>query len=175
MAHFVESFLGRNHKSAKVVESRWTAIGGRLTLSEQTFLSDAAQGNKAEIQLAHLALKNSHNSKVRTFAIRMIHDHTALNQQLHRLAGRKNLALPNELSAEAQHEESKLKQLAGSQFDKAYADYEVAQHKKLLDRFQNEADSARGLAVREFAKSVIPILKEHAKLAEQLIHLKKQS
>jgi putative membrane protein len=63
-------------------------------LSCQQFVSDAAGGGMKEIVLSTKALENSTNSEIKSFARRMIKDHSAANEKLMKIAQEKGLAFP---------------------------------------------------------------------------------
>jgi len=52
-----------------------------LNQEDQTFVKEAGIGGMAEVELSKLAQK-SENADVKSFADRMIRDHTAANQEL---------------------------------------------------------------------------------------------
>ena len=63
-------------------------------LTDQQFVSQAAQGSDKEIYLSQLALQKSQNSDVRHFAQEMIRDHSKSNTQLAQIASREGLSMP---------------------------------------------------------------------------------
>lgn len=137
-------------------------------LNPAAFLVSAFKDGQAEIMLSELALQRASNEAVRAFAQRMIHDHTLVNQQLAPLAASKSVSLPTEVPMEhhAIHEE--LSQLTGKDFDKAYMDFNVIDHKKAVELFSDQ--SAQGLDpdIKVFAASILPALTVHLQLATDL-------
>lgn len=102
----------------------------------------AYTADNIDIRYAHLALAISDNPEIREFARTMIRDHTAVNEQA--------LALLAELGAEAQdnflsqallEQAGKLidemSQLRGAEFDRRYAENELAYHKAVNDLVEN--------------------------------------
>lgn len=95
-----------------------------------------------DIRYAHLALAISDNPTVREFAETMIRDHTAVNEQALALLERLE-AQPqdNFLSASLQANAVKLvdemSQLRGSEFDRRYAENELAYHRAVNDLVEN--------------------------------------
>ena len=87
-----------------------------------------------DIDAAKLALKKSHNPKVRAFAEDMARDHKAVNDKALVLLGKLKVtpednATSHALKTAADAETKKLETLDGAAFDKAYVDNEVAYHK----------------------------------------------
>jgi putative membrane protein len=62
-----------------------------LALTSQQFVSDAMAGGMKEIFLSNLALEKSTNTDIKSFAKRMVKDHTAANMALMKIAEDKGL------------------------------------------------------------------------------------
>jgi putative membrane protein len=93
------------------------------------FAVKAADGGMLEVQLAQLALTKASSSKVKEFAQKMIDDHSKANEELKSLAQTKNITLPTTLSDENQKDYNDLAEKSGAEFDKAYCDFMVKDHK----------------------------------------------
>ncbi len=95
-----------------------------------------------EVQLGQLATQNAKSDEVKQFGQRMVDDHTKANDQLKQLAEQKGVALPTELSAKDKSEKDHLAKLQGEQFDRAYMQHMVQDHKKDVAEFKKESTSA---------------------------------
>jgi putative membrane protein len=60
--------------------------GMNLSRAEKDFVDKAAAGGMFEVQVAQLALQKSQSSTVKSFAQRMVDDHTKVNDQLKQIA-----------------------------------------------------------------------------------------
>src|ERR1700730_8389759 len=58
-----------------------SSISDTLSQEDKTFVREAAIGGMAEVELSKIAQK-SENADVKSFADRMVRDHTAANEQL---------------------------------------------------------------------------------------------
>ena len=58
--------------------------------------------------------------------------------------------------------------MSGAQFDKAYMNYMVADHKKDVADFQKEAAHANDPDVKNFAQTTLPTLESHLQQAESI-------
>jgi putative membrane protein len=58
--------------------------------------------------------------------------------------------------------------LTGKDLDKAYADAMVADHQKDIPMFENAAKNASTAKARDLASSVLPTLREHLKMAQDV-------
>lgn len=134
--------------------------------SDQNFLKTASETNKAEMQLARLAEKKTSNNAVKQFAERMITDHTKLEQETQSVASKESVTLPRGAGAANYHEYQELASKSGSDFDKAYIEFNVKAHEQAISEFQKEASSGANAAIKALASQAVPILKEHLRLAE---------
>src|SRR5919199_5213888 len=101
----------------------------------------AYTAGEIDIKAAQLALKQSKNKDVRAFADDMIRDHKAVNAQA--LALVKKLKVKPEdndtsrtLSRQADAKLKELRGLKGAEFDRAYAENEVAYHQQVNGALQ---------------------------------------
>jgi putative membrane protein len=135
---------------------------------DKKFVESALQGGMAEVELGKLALGKSSNDDVKKFARRMIDDHTKLGNDMKPVAEQIGVKMPPALSKKDQALEAKLETLSGPQFDKAYIQAMVKDHKKDYAEFQQEAQSAVIPAVKEAAMKGEPVIKSHLDEIEQI-------
>ena len=145
-----------------------TAFGASEPTSKQ-FVKDAVESNLAEIKAAELALTKSDNSAVKSFAQRMIDDHTKANTQLEAVAARENIKVPDN-SAIMQRAELKMLQMkSGADFDKAYVEQMKKDHDKAVKLFKEAANSGKIAAdLKDVANKTLPTLEQHQHSATQL-------
>ena len=134
---------------------------------EVSFLQKAAEGGKMEVELGNLALQRASNADVKTFAQRMVDDHTKANQQLEELASRKGITLKEREGAAAKQTMAKLSKLSGEAFDREYAKDMVKDHEKDVAEFR-AATKLRDPDIKEFATQTLPTLQEHLEMAKKL-------
>jgi len=134
--------------------------------ADQKFIHEAAVGGMAEVELGKLAQQNGSSAEVKSFGQRMVDDHSKANDELKTLAQSKNVTLPTELDAKHKALHDRLAKLQGAQFDRAYMQAMVQDHKKDVSEFRRESTSAKDPDVKSFASKTLPTLEEHLKLAE---------
>jgi putative membrane protein len=145
-------------------------------VDSQTFVQKAAVSNMAEIELGQLALKKSQDQEVRTFAERMVKDHTASLGKLKAAAGKDNVTVPTALDSEHKEKQQKLSALSGGAFDEAYSEQMEKAHHKTLALLENAQKSEKvGPSLREYAAATLPTVKTHTQLAEALEDAKDDS
>lgn len=146
-----------------------TAPATALSKSDQKMLQDMAYANLSEVAAAKLALTKTQNDNVRTFAQKMVDDHTLALQDLQQLAQKKNVTLPTEPDSKHQTMMTKLEKLSGTAFDQRYmAQGGLADHQqthKLLEQVQNRAHDPE---LKAAASKSLTVVNQHLATAQQL-------
>jgi len=145
-----------------------STTGGSLSKADRDFMIKAAQGGMAEVKTGNLAATQAQNSKVKAFGERMVKDHSQANDKLMALAQSKGVTLPTKPDSKDQHTLEHLQGLSGTDFDKAYADDMVKDHKTDVREFERAANNASDPDVKSFAQQTLPTLKHHLAMAEAL-------
>jgi putative membrane protein len=143
------------------------AMAADKGLTDASFVKQAAQDGMAEVELGNVAAEKAASQDVKTFAARMVQDHTKANAELATLAQSKNLKVPEKLDLKHRAKIDALKLRSGASFDAAYAKEMVADHNKAISLFTKESQSADP-DLSGFAKKTLPTLKEHKKMADAL-------
>jgi putative membrane protein len=138
-------------------------------LTDQAFVAKAAQSGMAEVELSQLALQNSKDEQVRSFAQQMVQDHEKANMELKSIAQKHNLQVPPKTDAKHQQALEKLKGQSGAQFDAAYSKDMKKDHDAAVALF-TEASNAQRLNpdLKSFAAKTRPTLQTHHRLASNL-------
>lgn len=136
--------------------------------SDQQFLTEAVQGNRAEVELGKMVAAKAHDPSVKQFAQLMVKDHTDALNQLQQLAQQKNINVPEGLPPDAQDLRSKLQNDTGKQFDKDYMDGMVQDHQKDVQSFQDASQNAKDPDVKQLATKLTPTLQKHLAKAQQI-------
>jgi putative membrane protein len=131
------------------------------------FVKKAALDGMTEVEAGKVALSKSQDPEIRSFAQRMVSDHSKANSELSAIAKTKGLNPPKELDNEHQAMVNSLKGKSGKDFDAAYAEHMNMDHSKAIALFESAAGS-NDPDLAQFAKKTLPTLKEHKALAEKL-------
>ena len=132
------------------------------------FAVAAADGGMLEVQLAQLALTKASSPRVKEFAQSMVDEHSKANEELKTLAQEKNITLPSTISEEKQKDYDKLAEKSGAEFDKAYSDFMVKDHKDDIDQFKKAAEKCEDADIKSWAAAKLPVLENHLSMAESL-------
>jgi len=141
---------------------------GNPKFNDQVFVNKAAIGGVHEVQLGMVAKTNAASSEVKKFGERMVTDHTALGDSLKTAARDAKLTLPTKLDDDAQKHIDQLSKLRGAEFDRAYMDHMVADHKGDVALFEQASKEANDPALRAFAAKSLPTLREHLEQATKI-------
>jgi putative membrane protein len=139
---------------------------GAKQMTDQTFVTKAAEGGLAEVELGKLAQEKAASDQVKSFAQRMVTDHTKANDELKTIAQNKNITLPNELDARDKALRDRLSKLSGAPFDHAYMQAMVTDHRKVANEFRHESQIGKDSDIKAFASKTLPTIEEHLKLAQ---------
>ena len=133
---------------------------------DHVFMTKAAEGGMAEVELGNLAKDKGSNDAVKNFGQHMVDDHSKANDELKDLASKKNVTLPSALNAKDQATKDRLSKLSGEAFDRAYIRDMVADHRADVAEFRHEANSGKDPDVKAWAAKTLPTLENHLKMAE---------
>ena len=151
--------------TAATTETTSTAAAS-LSAEDQEFVTKAGMGGLAEVQMGNLVQPKAANADVKTFAQKMVTDHSAANQELQQLAMAKGVTLPTELAGDHKAALDHLATLSGAALDKAYMQHMVEDHVKDVAEFEKASTTAQDPDVKAFAAKTLPVLQQHLQLAK---------
>jgi putative membrane protein len=143
--------------SAKTVNKEIKAV----QKDASDFAVEAANGGMMEVELGKMAREKAVNPRVKSFGEMMINDHSEANNNLKSIARDLNIALPDSVSDDSRREIDKLGKKKGKDFDKAYVDMMVDDHKKDIAEFRKCADNCSDSTIKNFAYVTLPVLEKH--------------
>ena len=150
------------------------------TLSHDTALNDAQIAHVAytagqiDVEAGRQALERSRNADVRAFALTMVRDHAAVNEQALALVQRLHVtpeANPTSaaLTTQAADAHRRLATLQGAAFDRAYIENEVAYHRAVNEALRATLiPSAHNAELKSLLESGLALFSAHQQHAEQL-------
>ncbi len=133
---------------------------------DTAFLTDAIKGDNSEVQLGQLAQQKGASQGVKEFGQTLVTDHGKAKEQAAQLAQQAGMQVPDGIKDGAKQEMTKLQGLSGADFDKEFASYMVQDHKKDIDKFQQQANGTGPTA--QLAQQSLPTLKKHLQMAQSL-------
>jgi len=152
---------------------RTGSIPASVSKDDATFVVNTANANMTEIQLGQLAQQKGTRKDVKDYGSMMEKDHTAAGDKLKALAMQKNITLPSTISPEMQKNVDDLQKKNGKDFDKAYINMMVDDHKKVISSFEDESKKGSDADIRAFADSTLHTLRHHLQEAEKCKKMEK--
>ena len=152
-----------------------TGASANAALSDPNIVYVLDQANAADSARGRLAETKGTSTDVKNFGRLMVGEHHALRQQGQQLAKKLNVtpqAPPNDQSeAQAKTEMDSLNAMPkGKAWDKAYIDYELNYHQRLMQTATKALDAAQNQELKDLIKKAAPVVQkhiDHAKAAQQ--------
>jgi len=132
-------------------------------VSDADFYAEAMKGDQKEINSAQLVEKSGSSADVKKLAKKIEADHAAYDKKIKAAAG-SNATMPSA----ADTTDSSLAGKTGADLDKAYVDAMVTDHQTDIPKFENAANNASTAEAKKLASDVLPTLREHLKMAQDL-------
>lgn len=144
------------------------ASGGKLTDRDERMLIQMAQSHMGEINLGKLAQDKAKSDEVKSFAKKMVDDHTKALDELKQMADAKGVKLPEEPGKKQMAMEKKLQELSGAKFDRQYMQQAGKQaHQETHKLLQRAASRAEDSDLKNYASKAIGTVESHMELAKE--------
>jgi putative membrane protein len=128
------------------------------------FAQKAATGGKHEVAGAKVAAAKGSSAEVKSYASKLVRDHTAANNELMAMMKKKHIppAAEEKPAAEPWRNET------GAAFDRAYIEHAISEHEKDIALFEAESKDGGDAELKAWAGKKLPALREHLKTAQDL-------
>lgn len=136
---------------------------------DSKFMMTLATGGMNEITLSQTAVSKSTNEEVKSYAQKMIDDHTMAGDELKTLAASKNVSLPMEADSKHMSMNTKLSGMSGSSFDMEYIKAMVKDHEATVALLQKESSSGKDAEAKAFAAKLLPTVQGHLDMARTMM------
>jgi putative membrane protein len=158
---------GKESKAAKAARALAAANDGRTAAM---FLME----NDVELSFAKIAFIKTSSEDVKTFARRMLTDHTQMMSGTRAMVAAADLDPADDMSARDLRDAStlqrdSLRELTGRAFDSTYVAMELQRHREMLSIIDDVLlPRARNAQLRDLIASMRPIISAHIAHAQQL-------
>lgn len=146
-----------------------TALAG-AAVTVEAFADRAMVATLYELEAAAIALHRAQREDVRQFAQRMIDDHTRMKRELVSCLGATEGLVSPPDHVDSLHQ-TLLDDLAGASdqdFDRHYLRQQHLAHTEAITLFQTYLQLGQDPGLQNFCRVMLPVLEEHARLAQQL-------
>ena len=144
------------------------AVNQMVDQKTKDFVADAATGGMMEVALGNVAMQKAKSQQVKDFGKMMVDDHTKVNDNLKEIASRKNIDVPAAITDDQKKDIEKLSKKSGADFDKAYVDMMVDDHKKDIADFKKATGDVGDNDIKNFATTTLPTLQKHLDAIEAI-------
>jgi len=138
-------------------EKQWRMADAH-SAKDAEFLSRAAEVHLEGISLGQLAQKRSMMEHVRDLAKMLEYIHTKSFNDLNALAKMKMITVPREETYDIQNAYLNLNSKSKTEFDKAYCDAMVINHRNAIMIFEKASKESDDADIRKWAAETLPIL-----------------
>jgi putative membrane protein len=135
---------------------------------DSKFAVEAADAGLTEVELGKLAQSKAAEQQVKDYGSMMVNDHAKANEALKALAQRKNITLPAVPGKDNQKIIDDMAKKTGKEFDKAYVDNMVKDHKKVVQLFEDGMTKVQDQDLKQFITNTLPTLKGHLEHIENI-------
>jgi putative membrane protein len=140
-----------------------------LSAADRSFLTEAAGSGLYEVAVAKLAADKATDPAIKSYAAMLLDHHSKANDKLKAVAQNKGVAVPTEIPASKQRKIDALSKVSGADFDRQFIrEVGIHDHKNDIALFEKASKDSKDSAVRSFAESTLPTLREHLGSAEKL-------
>lgn len=145
--------LAEQHNDAKFDDNKQE--------KDAQFLVNAAEISLEEIQLGKLAQQKGGTADVKALGKMMEDAHTKSLNDLKALAKSKMITIPTSATEDARDAYQELNEESGSDFDKAYADKMVSEHKDAIEAFEDASEDCEDAEIKNWARTSLTDMRAH--------------
>ena len=142
------------------------ASSGKLGFMDRRFVTKAADDGQAEVALAQLASQRATHPDVRSFAEKLVQEHSAVNTELLGIASAKSVKIDQDDDKDRAYK--RLSRKSGADFDQEFVEHMIDEHEKAIKMFEKASKDAKDADVRTFAAKHVDHLRDHLKQAQGL-------
>ena len=141
----------------------------RLPAADLQFVAQAAGSGMYEVEASRVALTRAADPQVRAYAQMLVDHHTANNNELMALVGRKGHRIAPGLPAPLQQKVTMLQGLSGAAFDREFIlNTGVQDHMAAINAFQQSRSTVADRDLQAFIEKTLPTLQAHLRQAQDL-------
>jgi len=133
---------------------------------DRRFVTKAADDGNDEIALAKLAAERATNPEVKSFAQKLVDDHTQVASELSGIASQKNVKIDKDNDKDRTYK--RLSKKSGADFDQEFVEHMIDEHEKDIKMFEKAANDAKDPDVKAFASKHVDHLRSHLQQAQSL-------
>ena len=139
-----------------------------VNAADAKFITHETAAGMSVVKTASLGAQKTTREDIKAFAQMLVTDHTATNDQLAKLAVTKGVATSATMNPKDAEHYQTLEKASGKEFDKEFLAQIVRGHKACVSNFEEASANAKDNDVKNWATTVLPVLKTHLDKAMEL-------
>ena len=143
-------------------------VSGHMGIKDEAFIRKAAQDGMTEMQLGELAVQRGKRDDVKKMGALMVTDHGKVNDDIKQIASKAGITLPEQLDTIHAGVIDRIGKLEQDQFDKAYIDEMIKDHKEDVSGLQDEMKTTGDSGIKAFIAKTLPVIKAHLAHVQKL-------
>ncbi len=144
------------------------ASSTKISDRDEKMVKQIAESHLAEISTGKLAQDKASSDEVKSFAKKMVDDHTKALDDLKQLAQSKGVMLPTEPGRQHMAQQQKLQGMSGDKFDRQYMQQSGDRaHKETHRLLQRAASRAEDADLKNYASKAIGTVETHQQMAKE--------
>ncbi len=154
--------------SGATTQQSTAASSGKISDRDEKMVKQIAESHLAEISAGKLAQDKASSDEVKSFAKKMVDDHTKALDDLKQLAQSKGVTLPTEPGRQQMAQQQKLQGMSGDKFDRQYMQQSGDRaHKETHRLLQRAASRAEDTDLKNYASKAIGTVETHQQMAKE--------
>lgn len=143
-----------------------------LSKDDSMFVAEAAMGSMMEVQAGNMAQQMGMSQRVKDFGAILVRDHTKAGNDLMSLAASHGMTLSTVLSNDMQKNTAAMQKMTGKSFDQHFISMMADDHKKDIEAFRKESNTAADANLKAWAVQTLPVLQMHMDTVQALKKMK---
>ena len=134
--------------------------------NDAEFMQSAAHSDQNEMQLSKMALAKGVTGPVKTFAEKMIADHTKSTAALKPIAAKAGVTLPTDMDDKHKEAAKTMQQLSGKDFEDRYLQQMEADHQMTANTLAAQQQTTKNPALSAWITQTLPVVTQHLGMAK---------
>lgn len=136
--------------------------------NDALFAAEAASASMLQVQLGEAAASMAVDPEVQGLAQEMVTAHNNILNDLRAVATQSNFVLPSALGERHHEVYEEITAKSGISFDLSYLKMLVEQNQKLSKRYEDMAEHAQVMELKQYASKQLPLLRQHQEVLEEM-------
>jgi putative membrane protein len=155
--------------AAPAVDPLTTSAPDALTVTERSFINEAAGASLYEVAGGQLAASKAVDPSVRAFGSMLVSHNRAAQGELQVVASAHGVVLPADVEPSERAKLDRLSQLSGPAFDREFMQtIGLSDHQATINKFNAAKRDVRDAQLRAWIEKTLPDLQRHLQQAQQL-------